>query len=334
MAKIQITELPQSEIELAGEIPAAEFEKHRPAALANLNRESKLDGFRPGHVPEAVLAAKLGEETILREMAELALAAAYPDLIQEHNLAVIGRPEISLTKLASGNPLGFKIKTAVTPRFTLPDYRAIATEVNALPTEALPVTDKEVDELLEQIRRERTNPETKEAPTLDDAFAQTLGEFKTLVELRERLRDNLQREKEHKARDKKRLQIMDALIAKSEIPLPPVLIESEIDRMEAELKSEVERIGLKFPDYLAHLKKTEAELREAWKEPAEKRLKTNLLIEKIATAEKLAPVAEEIQKEVAHLKTHYPEAADDRLAAYVTGVLTAEQCWHFLEEQK
>ena len=45
-------------------------------------------------------------------------------------LDVIGRPEITITKIAKGNPLGFKIKTALAPKLTLPDYRTIAREIN------------------------------------------------------------------------------------------------------------------------------------------------------------------------------------------------------------
>ncbi len=334
MNNIEIKELGQSEIELTGEIPAVEFAAHRPTALKNLNESVTLDGFRQGHAPEAVLIAKLGEERLLLEMAELALGTAYPKIVVEKSLDVIGRPEITLTKLAKDNPLGFKIKTAVNPRFDLPAYQNLAKEINNRPTEPVVIVDKELDDTLEQIRHSRANPETKVAPELTDEFAQSLGEFKTIAELKEKLRENLKLEREHKNRDKRRLEIMDALIAHSEIGLPAVLIEGELDRMLAEMRQDLERVGLNFVDYLAHLKKTEAELREAWRPEAMKRVKTGLLLGRIAEAEKLEPEAAAVEAEVAHLQSHYQEAAPERVRTYVLSILTNEKVWQFLEAQK
>ncbi len=334
MNSIEIKELGNAEIELTGEIPVADFAAQRADAINRLNREVTLDGFRQGHAPEAVLVAKLGEERVLLEMAELALTQAYPKIVSEKSLEVIGRPEITITKLAKDNPLGFKIKTAVYPRFSLPPYRAIAAEINGQPSETASASDEEVANVLEEIRRSRANPETKTLPELTDELAQSLGEFKTLDELKTKIKENLKLEKEHKAKDKKRLTIMDGLIAKTDIPLPPILVASELDRMVAELKQDIERLGLKFDDYLAHLKKTESELRAAWQSDAEKRVKTSLLLSRLAEAESIKPDEAAIEAEIKHLQSHYKEAPLERVRSYVLSALTNEAVWQFLENQK
>ena len=56
--QIEIKKLPQSEIEIIGEIPAGDFEGGRETAIKELSEGVKIDGFRPGNIPEKVLINK------------------------------------------------------------------------------------------------------------------------------------------------------------------------------------------------------------------------------------------------------------------------------------
>lgn len=315
MQNIEIKKLPSSEVEIVGELPTPEFTKFRGAALSHLNEHAKIDGFRAGKVPENVLVNNVGEDRVLLEMAELALQELYPKIVAEEKIDAIGRPEITITKLAKDNPLGFKIKTAIAPEVKLPDYQSIAKEINAKPVEEVKVEDKEVDDVLAEAKKHNEKLEVND-------------------ELKTRVRENMQKEKEFKARDKKRLSIMEGIIAKSEIVLPPVLVESELDRMFAELKSDIERIGLKFDDYLKHLKKTEEDLRATWRADAEKRVKVSLILDEIATKEKLAAKEEDVEAEVKHLQNHYPDVPPERIKSHVGALLRNEEVWKFLEGVK
>ena len=102
---VTIKKLPGAEIEIAGSIPADVFSAYRETAVKNINGAVKIDGFREGKIPEKVLTAKVGEKTILEEMAELALGEVYPAIVMEHKIDVIGRPQINITKMAFDNPL-------------------------------------------------------------------------------------------------------------------------------------------------------------------------------------------------------------------------------------
>ena len=57
--KIKITKLPKSEIEIEGELEAEIFETYFAAALKKIGEVVKLDGFRPGKVPESVLLSNV-----------------------------------------------------------------------------------------------------------------------------------------------------------------------------------------------------------------------------------------------------------------------------------
>jgi len=157
-----IKRLPQSEIEITADMPATVFDVYRQAALKNINESITIDGFRKGNVPEKVLLAKVGEKTVLEEMAELALSDAYPAIVIDHTLDPVGRPEISITKMAVGNPLEFKIRTAIMPEVKLGDYKKIAKEAFALKSETnkkdgtdekSAVSEKEIDEALAHFKK-------------------------------------------------------------------------------------------------------------------------------------------------------------------------------------
>ena len=129
MSKINVKKLPKSEVEIEGEIEADVFEAYFNKALKRIGENLEIAGFRKGKIPENVLLAKVPEAQILGEMAEMALSEYYPKILEENKIDAISRPEISITKLARKNPLGFKIKTATMPEMTLPDYKKIAKKI-------------------------------------------------------------------------------------------------------------------------------------------------------------------------------------------------------------
>lgn len=152
--KIVVEKKSGSVVEITGELPFAELEKYRKNAVEAIAKEVTIDGFRKGHIPENILIQKVGEMAIITEMAERALARAYPEVVAHHALDVIGYPKISITKLAKNNPLGFTIVVAVVPEITLPDYIALAKTANAH-KESNEVTDEEVDKQINDILRQK-----------------------------------------------------------------------------------------------------------------------------------------------------------------------------------
>lgn len=330
MADVKITTTGRSQVIIEGLIPATQFAAEKSAVLATFNQTMKLDGFRAGHIPEAVLEREVGNGQILEAMAERALQAEYPKILAEHKIDAIGQPQITLTKLALGEDLGFKITTDVIPTIALPDWQTISQKIGDT-RETVNVTEEEINKVVAELLASRAEP-NKEPPALTDELAAQLGEFKTAQELTEQIKKNLAAEKGKQAEDKWRLRLIEGVIAKIDLTLPATLIEAEIDKMMAELKDSLERVGLKFDDYLTHLKKTEADLRAAWQADAEKRVKVGLTMNEIAKAEKLKPDPEQVKKETEHLKSHYPSVAEERITAYVAHILTMEKVWERLEQ--
>lgn len=341
----------KSRVEITGSISADRFESFRKKALEAINSEVKIDGFRKGKVPESTLVSKVGEMAILEEMANMALSETYPQIVVEEKIDAIGRPEIHIMKIAAGNPLEFKIITAVVPETKLGDYKKIAKEISdkiKKDKKSDEITDKEIDDAILNIRRSRADhsahshdekmtPEEHaklvdaSLPEFNDAFVQSLGNFKDISDFKEKVKVMLAEEKVAKEKDKKRIMISDSLIETAVIELPEILIESELRRIESQFSDDIARMGVKIDDYVKHANKTIEDLRKDWRPHAEKKAKLQLVLNKIAEEEKLKVSPEEIEAEVKHIVEHYKDADMERASVYAETVLMNEKVFKFLE---
>ena len=361
----ELKKLDRSEVSITGEIPAEQFANYRPQAVKNIAEHIEIPGFRKGKVPENIIVQRIGEEKILYEMAELALKHLYPTLLAEHKIDPIGMPNISITKIAKGSPLGFAITVAVVPEVKLPDYKKIASEVAAEKEEVVEVSEKEVSEAIENIQKQTalqgTNnrqPTPKESklptgqatdnkntgmgsggkaenlPEFNDEFVKKLGNYTDVADFKAKLKDHLMREKTDRARSKKRMKIIDGILLGTEVVMPNIVVEGELDKMIAQFKGDVTQMGTRFEDYLKHTGKTEENIRKEFAPDAEKRSKIEFILHTIASQEKIVPSADEIEKEIAHILKHHKDADPVRARAYVINIMTNEKVLQFLESQK
>ncbi|MEI6280885.1 MAG: trigger factor [bacterium] len=358
--KITIKKLPKSEVEIEGEIDSDIFESYFAKALKKISEKVEIDGFRKGKIPENVLLSKVPEITILEEMAEMALSEHYPKIIagetNSEKIDALGRPEISITKLARKNPLGFKIKTAVLPTIKLPDYKDVAKTTISKITDKekdATATDEDVENTIMDIRKSRApkkhvaehvhkegeeheheEPKEAELPDFNDAFVQALGPFKDVADFKIKLKENIKIEKENNQKEKTRLKIIEEIINKSEMDLPELLVEIELDKILYRMESDITQMGLKFEDYLKHLNKTVEDLKKEFRGDAEKKAKLALILNEIAKVEKIIADEEQVAKEVAAILEHYKDADPERATLHARNVLTNEKIFQFLESQQ
>ncbi len=349
----KITKLPKSEVEIEGELDAVSFEAYYAKALQKIGENVELDGFRKGKVPESVLISKIPEISILEEMAQLALNEHYPLILEAEKIDAISRPEITITKLARNNPMGFKIKTATLPEIKLPDYKKLAKNILAEVTEKdkdTTVTDEELESTIMDIRKSRApkqhiaegaeNAEQKahdtkevELPEMNDAFVQALGPFENVEDFKTKLRENLKIEKANSLREKTRLRMIEKIIEETQSEVPEILISIEVDKILYKMESDITQMGLKFEEYLKHINKTVEDLKKEFRTDGEKKAKLALVLNEIAKAEKIVADKEAVAKEVAHILEHYKDADPTRAEMHAENVLTNEMIFNFLENQ-
>jgi len=329
--KVTKTErLPNSEALVTGEISLPFLVELRPKAIKHLGEHAQIAGFRPGKIPEEVLVKNLGEMRVVEETAEIALAQEFNNILKEAKLTSIGRPEVSITKLAPGIPLEFRLKVYLEPEFKLPDYKKVAKGVKKSDFENskksdFQVSDKEVADVVKELEERKIKADLKEGEKLED-----------------KVKESLLKEKEHKAIEKRRLKILEELVKGTKIELPKILIDAELEKMLAQFRGDVEQAlrqssgqaGNVWADYLKQAKKTEEEIKTEWRDKAEERVKAELIIFKIAEVEKIEPTKEEVEHEATHLLQHYPDADAVRVRLYVYNALRNQKVIEFLGEQK
>jgi trigger factor len=153
----------------------------------------------------------------------------------------------------------------------------------------------------------------KTLPELDDQFATQLGEFKTLDEVRQRIREGMESERKHAAEHEAKDKLVAELVKRSEFEVPEALVDRQIDvRLERGLRALAAQ-GMKAED----IKKMDLNrLRVGQRDQALQEVKASLLLDKIAEEEKIEVSDEEIDREIDALATQSkqtPEAIRARL---------------------
>ncbi len=340
LENVAVTELPNAMVEIKGEISWEAFASFEKKAFDRLAEHLEIDGFRKGNVPEAIAKKHIGDELILSDMAELALQEFYPAILEEKKIDAIGRPSISITKIARDNALGFTLTTAVLPDIKLPNYKKIAKDAPAVAD--VSTSEEEIDKVVEDLRQMRAYGHVHDStdhshghdeplPEVNDEFAQSFGAFKTVAELRAKIKENVLREKEQNEKDKRRIAIMDGVIAQSTFPVPEIILQSEQEKMIAQIESDIARSGMEFDAYLTHTKKTREDLMNEFKPEAERRARFQMVINAIAKDMGVTSSDEEVEAEAQKLMQMYPGADLARTKAYADMVLTNEKILSTLE---
>jgi trigger factor len=144
-------------------------------------------------------------------------------------------------------------------------------------------------------------------PKLDDAFAATVGPFKTVAELKADIKKQLQAEREREAQQLYDNELLEKIAEKSEVAVPDSLIDSEIDRIEEDEKRNLVYRGQTWEEHLKGEAVTAEEHREQKREAATLRVKIGLLLGEIAEAEKIDVTPEELEIRMQLLKGQYTD---------------------------
>lgn len=152
----------------------------------------------------------------------------------------------------------------------------------------------------------------KELPELDDEFAKDVDdEVETLDELKAKLKEKLQGDKEHQAKHAKEDAVIGKAVENATVDIPEAMIKSETDRMMKEFEQRLQMQGLNLELYFQFSGQDENALREQMKTDAEGRVKTNLVLEAIVAAENIEVTDADIEAEYENIGKMYNMPADE-----------------------
>lgn len=146
-------------------------------------------------------------------------------------------------------------------------------------------------------------------PKLDDAFAATIGPFKTLAELKSDIKKQLTIEKQREATQAYDNELLEKIAAKSEVAIPEALVEEEISRIEEDEKRNTAYRGQTWQEHLDAEGVSAEEHRERQRPAAELRIKAGLILGEIAEREQITVTPEELEVRIMLLKNQYTDDA-------------------------
>lgn len=424
---VTVKKLEKSEVEVSVSLPWEDWKKHMDKAAANVAKDVKMQGFRPGKVPREVIEKKYGKGVILQEAADMAIQVSYPEVLKQEKLEPIGRPQAEIKTAEEGKDLEYVVKTAVMPEVKLKKWQDAVKKVNKESAgEKIEVSDEDVDKELERLAKTRAKfitvnraaqkgdnveidfealrdgvviengtgykhplvlgsstfipgfedhligmgagdekefelefpkeyhakdlagqkatfrvklglVQEREIPLIDDTFAQSLGKFNDLGELRGNMRDGMLEEKKAQASEAHRAKIVEVLIEAVETEIPEVMIDEEVHKMIHEFEGQIQTMGMNFEDYLKELGKTHKDMHKEWAPQAEKRLKAALALEEVAKEQEVEIDAADVETEMNKTLLQYKSIKDieknidlEKLYSYVKGRMQNEKVFDVL----
>lgn len=138
----------------------------------------------------------------------------------------------------------------------------------------------------------------KELPELNDEFASDVSEFETLAEYREDVKKNLEEQKKKDAEKEKEDAAVKAAVEDSEMEIPEAMLETQQKRMVEEFAQRITMQGLSMEQYFQFTGTSYQQMVEQVKPQAEERIRSRLVLEAVAKAEKLEVSDEEYEDEL------------------------------------
>jgi FKBP-type peptidyl-prolyl cis-trans isomerase (trigger factor) len=253
-------------VAVTGELVKNKFE----AIFAQLSKEAKVPGFRPGKAPRDLLEkhyASSVHEQVLKEL----VPDVYNQAIADEKLDVIELPQITDVKLDRVS-LSFKATVEVTPEIPVKDYKGQVIKYKTISVSA--------DEIKRQIDAAK---ESRKAQTLDDKFSRSLG-YPNLSEFEKAVERQIFISKENQERQRIESELIENIAQKLDFKLPPGLVERQTQDMLRQTKLDLAMKGVGREI----IEEQEKMLLEKIRPEAKKQVKIYLILSQIAKKENIA----------------------------------------------
>ena len=156
-----------------------------------------------------------------------------------------------------------------------------------------------------------TKVEEKELPELNDDFASNVSEFNTLAELKADIEKHLAESVENQNRQKDESTILEAIVKTTEMDIPEVMIQEQLDRVMEDMKMRLSYQGFSMEDYLDMMGSSMEAFRAGQRENAENSVKTQLVISEIIKKEGLKVEPEELDQKLQEIAEKYGKTLEE-----------------------
>lgn len=145
----------------------------------------------------------------------------------------------------------------------------------------------------------------KELPELDDDFASEVSEFETVKEYKDSVKAKLEEQAEKKTKQETENAVIEEVVKNAEVEIPQAMIDTQIDRMINDFSQRMQYQGMTLDMYLQYTGSTIEQMRENFKEQAEKQCKVTLVIEAVMNKEGIDVTDEELEDKIVEMSKMY-----------------------------
>ena len=175
----------------------------------------------------------------------------------------------------------------------------------------------------------------KELPELDDEFAKDVSEYDTLKELKDSIKERLEKQNKDREKYEKQDAVVRVLVDEMKVDIPSGMIEMETENMMRDMEQRMSYQGLKMEQYLKMINKTEDEFKKAYEPQAIEAIKSRLGIEAVIKAEKIEANEEEIKAKIEEMAKNYGKEAkeleeNENIKNYIKEGIEQEKAIEFL----
>ncbi len=143
------------------QVPAERIDQEVENRLKSIARSARLDGFRPGKVPMRVVRQRFGRR-VHEEVAQDVMSSTFQEALMQENLRPAGGPRLEPLKLAPGEALEYVATFEI-----YPELEPQGLEGERVQRPVAEVTDEDVEQMLDKLRRQRANWEAVERPAAE-----------------------------------------------------------------------------------------------------------------------------------------------------------------------
>lgn len=149
-----------------------------------------------------------------------------------------------------------------------------------------------------------------ELPAADDEFAKDVSEFNTFAEYKADVKAKLKESAEKAAENELSEELVKKAAENATVDIPECMIDSEVEAYIENTDARMRSQGLSLDMYLGYVKQSIDDYKKEYRPTAERRVKTRLVLEKIAETENLTVTDEEVKEEIDRLAGMYGLTAD------------------------
>jgi trigger factor len=125
---VLVEPLPGSRVGMTIEIPTSQVDAAYERALEKVARKIRIQGFRPGRAPRAIVEQRANPLALREEAADMVLPELVARALEDNAIDPIDRPQVSILELERGRPGRFDVKVSVLPAVKLPELSSLVVE--------------------------------------------------------------------------------------------------------------------------------------------------------------------------------------------------------------